>query len=321
MTRTQEIFYAIAEALRPTGLELYQIVAFLVIISMVVVLVATLQRAIERRRADATLEDRFEIRIRKLDLTIRQLDVLDLLAEHLHDKSKRYLLLTNANTFHHCVVAAGKLEPPHATALAGLEIRLGFGRAERVALALGTFLPVVESVVKIEQAGRGPRVLAHVVSTGPKVIRVKLESNPGLQRGSRVDIYAQHPAGLVVAEGTLAVVDRNETEIHLVHPFAEPDNRRLDDNTLKVFVRPEGGTEEPVATELRAMWAAGALLDNPNRSFRRRDDLQIVFRRNHAKFVYVNAEVVTVKKRRRIMKVRFSHLAADQRREILGKGV
>ena len=86
-------------------------------------------------------------------------------------------------------------------------------------------------------------------------------------------------------------------------------------------MRPEGGTEEPVATELRAMWAAGALLDNPNRSFRRRDDLQIVFRRNHAKFVYVNAEVVTVKKRRRIMKVRFSHLAADQRREILGKGV
>jgi hypothetical protein len=321
MNRTQEILDAISKALRPTGINAYQLMWLVGVSVVVIVLAVILQRSIARRRENESLSSRYDVRIRKLDLTIRQLDVLDLLALHLHDRSKKYLLLTNANTFRHCMMAAGKLEPPHDAALVSLEIRLGFGATERIALALGEFLPSVGAVVKIESEGSGPRVLSHVVSTSPKVLRVRLESNPGLQRGAAVQIYAQHPSGLVVAPGTLATVDRGETIIRLTRPFDEPDNRRMADNTLKIFVKPELGSAEPEPTELRAMWSTGAMLDNPGRVFRKRDDLQIVFRRDPAKWVYVNAEVVSLKKRRRLMKVRFSHLAADQRREILGNSV
>ena len=318
MTRTQQILESISESLRPTGIDVYQLMWFVGIIMAVSIVAVVLQRTIARRRENDGLRSRYEIRIRKLDLTIRQLDVIDLLAKHLHDPSKKYLLLTNPNTFRHCVVAAGKLEPPHDGALAALEARLGFGSAERIAIALGEFMPATGAVVKLEQEGLASRVLARTVSTGAKVLRVRLASNPGLTRGAEIRVYAQHPSGLVVASGILTAVDRNETVIQISTPFDEPDNLRLEDNTLKVFIKPELGRTEPEASELRALWSTGALLDNPDRSYRRRDDVQIVFHRDPERWVYVNAEVVALKKRRRLMKVRFSHLAATQRREILG---
>lgn len=318
MTRTRDILQAIADALAFSRSDLIWVISIILAVVVLLIVAAVLQRVLGRRRIGKALVERFEREIRRLDVTVRELDVLNTMAQCLSDPAKKYLLLSNRNTFSHCARAIGKLAPPLDAALRTLEARLGFSDQARVALALGSFTPAAGSVVKMERRGDAERIMAEVVRARDRRIVVRLQTNPGLARGEAVDLYASHPSGIVVAEAELVAVAGLEAELHVRRPFAEPTTGQLRDNSLKVFVRGELETGPPRSTELRSIWSNGALLDNPNKVYRKHDDLQIVLRRNHAKWIYVNCEVVRVRRRRRLLRVRFSHLASEVRREVLG---
>ena len=185
------------------------------------------------------------------------------LAWHLNDRNKRYLLLTNRNTFLHCRRRLGAASGTTAAALLSLETKLGFGSPDMVALALGDYLPAAGTMVKVEVPGSRKRLMAIVVSGQNRSLTIRLDPDAGL-------------------------------------------------------VRREGEREEAQPASLRQFWSQRAILDNPGRSYRRRDDVQIVLRRNHAAWAIVNAEVVGLRDRRTTMRVRFSHLSREAGREILG---
>lgn len=318
MTRTEEILHAIAQALEWSDRDVVRLVLFVGGLIAVLIIAAWLQRSIQRRRLNSALASRFEREVWRLDLSVRQLDVLNKMARHLNDNSKKYLLLTNRNTFAHCARAVGKLAPPLDESFRSLEIKLGFADDEAVESRLGRFLPAIGVAVKLETPDLPRRLLAHVVSTSDQMMRVNLDVDEVVTRGSELRIWASHPSGIVVADGRVERVDGSTLAIRLTHPFAAPGPEQLTDRALMVFVRAEGQKTEPQASAVRALWSTGATMDNPERKFRKRDDIQIVFRRNHAKWVVVNGEVTKVRKRRRIMKVRFSHLSREAREEVLG---
>ena len=318
MTQTRDILQAIADALAFSRSDLVWILLITLAVLVLFVVAAVLQRMLNRRHLVGALQERFEREIRRLDVTVRELDVLNSMAKCLRDPSKKYLLISNQNTFFHCARAVGKLAPPLDSALLTLQARLGFAEPAGVALGLGAFVPAAGSEVKLERRGDAERVLAEVVQSKGRRVLVRLQTNPGLKRGEKVDLYASHPSGIVVAEAELETVAGVDAGLSITRPFAEPNAGQLRDSSLKVFIRRELETGTPRATEIRAIWSTGAVLDNPNRAYRKHDDLQIVLRRNHAKWVYVNAEVVSVRHRKRLLRVRFSHLSSDVRREVLG---
>jgi hypothetical protein len=318
MTRVERILNAIANALQATPGSVAVILLLVAGGAVLLVSVAMVQRMLQRRRLNKALRKRFDHEIRILDLTINQLDMIELLRRFLRDRHKAYLLLTNRDTFLHCRRALGKVTPQQETVLNTLSAKLGFDTAERIALDLGEYLPRPGVVVKIEEPGNLPRVLARVVSAHERKLIVACDEKQPLTRAASVVVYASHPSGIMVAEGEVVSADPPDVEIHLSRPFAEPEARQLADNTLRVFVRAEAKRDEPQPAEVRALWPSGALLSNPDCRFRPDDDIQIVFRRNHAAWVVVNAEVVGLRSRRRLMRVRFSHLIPEARREILG---
>ena len=318
MSRLQRILQAIADALHATRQDV--VIMIVLTLGAVILLVAgaAVMRWMRTRRINAALRSRFEKEIRRLDLTIGQLDAVEEMAQHLNDRNKKYLLLTNKNTFLHCRRAIRRPSPALTATLQTLEARLGFSGTEGIALALGDFLPTAGVVVKVEVPGSRGRIMASVVSSQERSLTLRPEPDARLPRGGTVLVWASHPSGLVVAPAVVEVAGPPEAVIRLERPFAEPDSRRLAGNALKVFVRREAGHDEPQPTNVRELWSHGATLDNPDRAYRRRDDIQIVLRRNHAAWVVVNAEVVGLMKQRRVMRVRFSHLSDEARREILG---
>jgi len=319
VTGIQDILQAIADALVYSHRQLVMIVVTIAGIVVLAVLGAWIPRIVSRRRANAALQKRFDREVRRVDLTVRQLDVLTELSKHLYDSAKKYLLLLNRNTFMSCLQAAGRLPAPLAADLPGLKAKLGFTQPLEGSLELSRFQPSVGASVRLRSIRSPGTALAAVVSHAGNRMTLRIERDAGLRSHDTVQIVASHPSGLVAAEGELGVIDRSEVVCTITRGFSEADNLRLSDESLRVFVRHEGRETKTEEAEIRSIWATGALLWCDNLKISRRDDLQIVLRRNHQKWVVVNAEATSVRRGGRLVRLRFSHLSADARREILGR--
>ena len=109
------------------------------------------------------------------------------LARHLNDRNKRYLLLTNRNTFLHCRRRLGAASGTTAAALLSLETKLGFGSPDTVALALGDYLPAAGTMVKVEVPGSRERLMAIVVTGQNRSLTIRLDPDAGLVRDAKAN--------------------------------------------------------------------------------------------------------------------------------------
>lgn len=319
MTRTEQILRAISDGLRagPGNVRLF--LAILLGGIAVIVIALAIQRGVARRRQRARLHDRFQQEIRRLDLTVREVDILHLLAAFLADPAKRYLLLTNRYTFRHAAHMLGPLDPPLDLAFRELEGKLGFAESHRAEAERVLSAPAVGSAVTIEPSYGTERALALVHSRDGETLHLELQSPLRLSPGMAVHLLAPHPTAVLETTGTVTEAGEWEVSVRMDRLFQEVVPRRFGAGTLKTLIRHEGAQRSDLrAAELISIWPSGAVLDCDGMVLRRGEDIQIVLRRDHAHWASVNASVSGVRRRGHRARVRFSHLSKEARRAILG---
>jgi hypothetical protein len=275
----------------------------------------------EQKKLSRTLEERFQRLIRERDLTMTELDLIDRLSRYLRDRRKRYLLLVNPHTFASTLGQLQRAEPVAGRTLDGLKRKLGFdGDRGRPQKRTTGDLPV-GTPVKIEPAGGGPRTPGMVASQQSAALHVLVEESPrGLHAGQQVLLYGHDYRGIWLFR--TRILSAHERDVRLVHAGNEilAGGRAVVASglALKVFVRAEGDDGEGSMAKLNDLYAGGAVLENPDRRFRKGDDIQIFFRQGVDRFANVNAEVVGARAGGLLMVVRFSHLRDDVWADLVG---
>ena len=274
----------------------------------------------ERRALRHRLEEKYAQLTRKLNLTVPELDLLDRLVIHLEDPSKKYLLLTNAQTLAACVRAFRKTASIPAELMSDLERHLGFEIADVPKPRSSTRMLSLGTVVRIRVSGTDTRLSGTVSAQLPDSIAILLEDPLGaLQPGDKVDLYAGDFRGFIAFPTVVAFA--KDYELRLAHSDRVAGMINLEKPIpvrLRILVRSDESGAEGVPTVAVSLDSRGARILNPNRQFREGDDLRLYFSRAKNSWRQVNAEVVSLESRRRIMRVRFSHVKRNVWEDIVG---
>lgn len=321
MTRTEQILDAITEGLNAGPGDVRQFIIVTLAVATVIVIAAILQRRIARRREVAGLEKQFEREIRRLDLTVRQVDILNQLSAVLSDPAKRYLLLVNPNTFRHSARIVGDFHPPLDASFDALQKKLGFALPAQRQRPIDERAPAVGSAVKIAPIRTRGTVLAVVRERSGKNLRLELGEKLNLRPGTEVRLFAAHPSALLEASGTVLAREGNAVSIRVDRSFKEAAQRKLASNALNAFIHREGTEGESVPVTLISISPNGAIVRCEGMRLKKRDDIRLIFRRGQSQWTAINGEVSRVRRRGRKAWIRFSHLAHHARRTVLDEAV
>lgn len=221
------------------------------------------------------------------------------------------------NTFQHAARLAGEFRPPLDESFDELEEKLGFAEPVRRSAPANELTPAVGSEVDVEPLRTPGRALAIVRERSGRKLRLELKETLTLRPGTEVLLFAPHPSALLEASGTVQAAKENTVSVRIDRPFQQSGQRKLGSNALKAFVRREGSPNETVPVELLSISSTGALLRCNAITLKKRDDIQLVFRRHHAQWTAINGEIFRVRRRGRKAWMRFSHLKQHARQTIL----
>jgi hypothetical protein len=319
MTRSEEILTSIANSLsiQPGSLRIGLI--FLVGAVVVLTIAAVLQRLVGRRREIADYRERFQSEIRKLNLTILELDVLDRLAAHLRDPEKRVNLLTNRSTFLHCTKAVGELPDRLRVAHRQLSERLGFAGGAAVPGPLISFVPPVGTGVKIGVPGAASeRVPARVTAAESDNLVLQVGQKTHIEEATQVIIIAPHASGLVGAKAVVMSSAPGRLVLQLTERFHLSNASEISRQRLRIQVRRGSDRDQVEHAELISVWGTGAEIECTGDRLRKGESLEIFIHRDKDAWAGINAEVRKVRRGGKRARVEFSHLSRDARKTILG---
>ena len=311
---------AIAEGFNPSN---RYIVAGVAIFLGFVVLAIVANRIVMRREKRIhrrQLDEKYQRLIRKLNLTIRELDFIDKLAEFLEDGSKKYLLLVNPQTLATCVRAFRKSQTVATDTVKDLEAHLGFEIPDVPKPKNSTRRLSPGTAVRLHVLRRDTKLTGAVSAQFPDSLVVILDNASEFPHaGDEVILYSGDYRGFVGFKTTVTSI--HENEVKLAHADRTSEELNLEKPVpvnLDIVVRSDDPDEKAVPAQVISLFSRGANVVNPDRRFRKGDDVRLYFRRAKNSWRQVNAEVVSLERRRRVMRVRFSHVKQSIWEDIVG---
>ncbi len=296
------------------SLGLSILAGFLIFLLITAVLVKRRQAAANRKLAQRLYRDR----IRVLDLTINELDFIDSLSGCLDKPWKKYLIVSNENTFQNCCEELKKQQKAVFSA----------DMMQRIGEKAGFLSPVVEksregtrslvpgTPVKIE-ASNGKIIDARVTAASKESFTLEGKSLPF--QDSFMVIHIPHRTGI------LAFVTRPETKgsperLVLKHSDEIPVTRwgevsgKKQNRDFKVFIKIDGKEGAPVKTSLYRITRKGAFIENPDGVLTRFMDLRIFFsHQDKPGGVWINGEVLAESLDRKEVFVKFLHVTSQKK--------
>ena len=264
----------------------------------------------ERRASRRRSVEKYERSTRELNLTIRELDFLDNLSAYLEEPSKRHLLLTNPQTLAACVRAYNKDHAVSEKLLTHLQARLGFPVPDVPPARRSTRMFTAGTVVRMILPGGDASFGGTVSAQFPDSTAILVDAQtPEIGVGDEIQLYAGDFRGFIVFDTKVSTIRENEIRfLHSDVSSATLDLEKPVPVKLDVLVRADHQKGKGIPTQVVSLHARGARVMNPDRRFRKGDDLRLYFHRVKNGWRQVNAEVVSLEKRRRLMIVRFSHV-------------
>ena len=122
---TNTVLEAISRALNDGVNDRTAVVITVAAVILIFVLLSLIIRSRSRKKIAESAESSYQQLIRKYNLTIRELDLIDILSETLHKREDKYHLLLRAGTFRSASKKA-ELTDEQSIRLAELENKLGF---------------------------------------------------------------------------------------------------------------------------------------------------------------------------------------------------
>jgi hypothetical protein len=263
----------------------------------------------ENARVQAAGLRRYNERIREIDLTINELDFLNQLALYLRKPWKKYLLVTNENTFLNC---CEKLKEEGAeypvNLIERIERKAGFSKNGELPASAGTRNLSEGMPVKVEYDS-GRLCNARVTKVREEVF--SLEGEALVSTKAPVVVHIPHRTGLLAFE-TRTVGPIKEGRLELRHSETVPEKRWGElgrkSRDFTVYVKADGKESVPMKTVLYRVSARGAYIENPDGALSRKDDVRILLTNSRQPGgTWVNGEVRGESLDRRELYVHFSH--------------
>ena len=273
-------------------------------------LFSLIMKRTENARVRAAGQRRYKERIREIDLTINELDVLDQLALYLRKPWKKYLLVTNENTFLNCCEKLKEEGGDYPDNLVErISRKAGFSKTGELPASAGTGNLSEGMPVKVEyDSGR---------LCNARVIQVRkdaftLEGKALVSTTAPVVVHIPHRTGLLAFQ-TRALGPVTEGSLELRHSEIVPEKRWGElgrkSREFSVYVKTDKKESLPMKTVLYRVTSRGAYIENPEGALSKKDDVMILLTKaRQPGGTWINGEIRGESLDRRELYVHFSHV-------------
>ncbi len=294
--------------------DVQTIVMFLTIIVSAVILIMILNVIVRRNaagKAKKTALDLFEKKIRKLDLTINEIDFLDTMSHMLKKPWKKYLLVNNRSTFSNSLSLLqtrnpGKLNLDTARSISR---KAGFEEEPIPEKKHGTRKVHPGSPVKIVVPG-GALFAGEVIQVNEDTFEFKTnESLPG--ESGEITVYLIDFSGIhgfntrITARNNGNRYQALHSETRRAQKWENPGNSGMDN---EVYIISRESEETPIRARLKSVRPGWLILEDTAGNFSRGQDIRIYLSKKISGGFWVNGEIDRVSHNKKSLMIRLNHV-------------
>ncbi len=253
-------------------------------------------------------------RIRKLDLTINEIDYLDLLAQLLKKPWKKYLLLMNQKTFTNTLVELQAQDPGNLQLdlVHSISRKAGFEMESLPVKKNGTRKAYPGAPIRVEGEG-GTFFAGEIVRVDDESFEFRTDETipPEIRDISVFMIDFSGMNGYLTQissrkEGNRYIASHSEKLRS--QKWENPGSTGVD---AHVYILSHETGEDPVIARLKSVRPGWLVLEDPAKGFRKGQDIRIFLSRTTSGGVWVNGEIARVSRNRKLLMVRLNHVKAD----------
>jgi hypothetical protein len=239
------------------------------------------------------------------------------LSEFLPFPQQRHRIMVNPGIFDFCARRLVAARPEEKNAVADLRSKLGFPQYALDFLPVSTRdLPLDLPLVLVQKGN--PPVRGRLVAGDESSLSVEIQGQASVPPVSGpLNVYFQNRAGFFSFSTTIAV--REEGILRLGHcdRIKRFQRRRYARKQLRlpVFIHPYQGTSAPLESVLMELSGGGASLQNPNRTLKVDQPVELSFAPRGEKF-HVSGRITRVSKDGQVIHVEFQALEEKERERI-----
>ncbi len=319
--RLSQFLRNVSEGLAKSPLEVALALLFIILFFATLVFIYLLQKKKQHQRLIANAKLKLKKYVEKYKLNPSELALIDRLAKYLKNPEiEKPLLLSNQVTFNY---AASKLltdEGIPESTLAALRIKLGFATKDNESpihstgeLSPGITFYIIQGGIR--------KFYGKLKQITPQSLIVQIDKKtipPGT--GSSLKVFFQRKNGIFAFNSYVQKLEGNF--IHIAHSekIKTSQKRRYYRRKLSapVLIRVAGSEEKPVKTIFVDLGGGGASVINPNKRFKLKDDVELIFYVSREERVSVIGEVIRVSKNGDIIHLAFGPIRDSTRDKIIG---
>jgi len=294
------------------------IAAMVGIVSFLLVSYRIIRRGEERRIA-ATIEERNDRAFSRYSFSAAERALIDVLAEHLNDPRRKYLLLTDPHAFSIALQRARARNPIDRAAAGSLQRRLGIDPRKHITRLRST-ADLPEGLPVVLERSKQARIPGVVARNSAEALVVELRRAPGsVVRGGTITLYCHDPRGVFAfstqirrLQGTHIALSHSSK---LKHAQRRAYFRR--NVSMRVVVRVEGREGTSHTTRLVDLSGGGASLVNAGGFLRQGDEISLFLTRGKDDWLPIPGNVVRLSDEEDIAHVRFGEMTEVVRDHIV----
>ncbi len=304
---TQTVLDAIRKALNATTrTEEFTFLTIIVSIIVIFSILALILKGTQRRKTRITVRNRYEKLIRKLNLTINELDLIDELSVYLKDSDKKYLLLTNRGTFRHAAEHLSAVSTIRTDLLDSLSAKLGFSHNTDQIPDHTTRSLQANSAVKLS-LNSGETADADIYSVSDANMLIKTDETLNqVSSEDNIELFTCSYSGIAFYQLKVNKVKENLIEVN--HEMeSEPVKKKV---RFKVFIQSEDEDfQDHQESEILLLTQdAAVLLNTKEHELHAEEDIRIYLSNDVTKNCFANAEVTKLIKMGKFAVVKFKHI-------------
>lgn len=295
---------AIAEGFQKTPWEAFISLIIITALLVLAFMVSHIYKFVILNQSNKKWTSEYNLLIRKLNLTINELDLIDDLSVFLVNPIRKILLLKNRNTFNHAI---SKLQKGKGLNLKNHDI-----------LIKKIFGDEIENVPFQSEKLFGPKRPVSFVNTDGKVYSGRLSSRDGNKVSiSEVKQVSQKEN---VESGSLLIQDFRGIHSHAVSKVESPDLNTFQLTISKTPIEGKDQTQissafiilpdskSPIQTKIRLLSNESAIMEIPHGQLKIHQDIKVSIRTSITANYWVNATVTGISLNKRYAKLKFGYV-------------
>ena len=304
---TRTVLDAIKEALNATTrTEELTFLSIIVSIIFIFSILALILKGTQRRKTRITVRNRYEKLIRKLNLTINELDLVDELSAYLKEPGKKYLLLTNRGTFRHAAEQLTRASTIRTDLLDSLAEKLSFSQSTDQTPDHTTKTLQANTAVKLSFS-TGETIDADIYSVSEANLLLKAdETIDNLSQGDEIELFSCSYSGIAFYRLKVNKVKGNLIEAD--HEMeSEPVKKKVH---IKVFIQSEDEDyqDHQESVILLLSQDAALIVNTREHELHPEEDIRIYLSNDVTKNRFANASVTRLIKMGKFAVVKFKHI-------------